>query len=244
MMSVAAVTLVAAGAMYDPPPDMGYAPGVAGFTSAPDVLGLGAHGEAHLMLGFQPPGWERGTIACGARLSRELLSDTDDGEVPPTTIAADEDEAESADTPRYGLRITGVSRNTLAVTRVAPSLPDDVLAGPVSYVWTQDDLIVSLPVDAVQDATLGVDGLTHYETPSTRSACLGHDGADGDRSGPTAEPPLLPAGTYQVRAYQYLVPTDGTPEFHAEENAVEDPISWSAPVTVTLTKDGDILPAD
>ncbi|WP_460703615.1 hypothetical protein [Myceligenerans halotolerans] len=238
MMSVAAVTLVAAGALYDPPHDMSYAPGVVGFTAAPDVLGLGAHGEAHLILGFQPPGWEGSAIACGDRLPQRFFPDDREGRsVDAVGVGA------SAD--GYGLRITDVRRNTLAVTRTPRSLSDDVLAGPLSYVWTQDGRVVSLPVDAVQDATVGVEDFTHYGTPPTRSACLGHDSADKKASGPTAEPPELPAGTYQVRAYQYLVPTgdeSGKSDTDAVDRAVEDPASWSAPVTVTLTKDGVLLP--
>ncbi|MBL0887181.1 hypothetical protein [Myceligenerans indicum] len=236
MMSVAAVTLVAAGALYDPPHDMGYAPGVAGFPSGPEVLGLGADGEADLILGFQPPGWEGTAIACGDRLPGELLPDGPD--------VAGPDPSDAADTRTYGLEITDVRRNTLAVTRIPRSLSSDVLAGPVSYVWTQDDLVVSLPVDAVQEATLGVESFTRYDTPSTRSACLGHDGSGEDTSAPTAEPPELPAGTYQVRAYQSLVPAGGDADSGAVARAVEDPSSWSAAVTVRLTEDGVVLPAD
>lgn len=240
MMSVAAVTLVAAGALYDPPDHMGYAPGVAGFTEAPDVLGLGAHGEAHLILGFQPPGWESSAIACGDRLPARFFPEGDGRAVDPIGGAVPVGDVPAGG---YGLRITDVQRNTLAVTRVPRSLPDDVLAGPLSYVWTQDGRVVSLPVDAVQDATVGVEDFTHYDTPSTRSACLGHDGSDKDASGPTAEPPELPAGTYQVRAYQYLIPTSDGTDTGAVERSVEDPSSWSAPVTVTLTEDGTLLPA-
>ncbi|RPF23142.1 hypothetical protein [Myceligenerans xiligouense] len=236
MMSVAAVTLVATGALYDPPHDLGYAPGVAGFTTAPEVLGLGAHGEADLMLGFQPPGWEGSPIACGDRLPARFLPGAGEGPADAAPVDAD------ASPDAYGLRITDVRRNTLAVTRVARSLPDDVLAGPLSYVWTQDGRVVSLPVDAVQDATVGVEDFTQYDTPSTRSACLGHDGSDEEVSGPTAEPPELPAGTYEVRAYQYLVPT-GVSDAGAVDRAVEDPSSWSAAVTITLTEDGVLLPA-
>lgn len=239
MMSVAAVTLVAAGALYDPPPDMGYAPGVAGFTAAPEVLGLGRHGEAHLMLGFQPPGWEGSAIACGERLPEQHFPDAgEDGEqsaVPGSGAGG------------YGLRITDVQRNTLAVSRVPGVWSDDLLAGPLSYVWTQEGRVVSLPVDAVQDVTVGVEEFTRSGTPSTRSACLGHDGSDEDVTGPTAESPELPAGTYQVRAYQYLVPTADEAGPGATDHAVDaadDLSSWSAPVTVTLTDGGDLLPAD
>ncbi|MBO0609602.1 hypothetical protein [Myceligenerans salitolerans] len=235
MMSVAAVTLVATGALYDPPHDMGYAPGVAGFTTAPDVLGLGRHGEAHLMLGFQPPGWEGSPIACGGRLPARFFPDEGEARSGDAAPVAD-----GSSTGGYGLRITDVRRNTLAVTRTEESLSDDVLAGPLSFVWTQGGRVVSLPVDAVQDATVGIEDFTHYGTPSTRSACLGRDGADEDVSGPTAEAPELPAGTYEVRAYQYLVPT-GEPG--AVGRAVEDPSSWSAAVTVVLTEDGVLLPA-
>ncbi|GAB4084676.1 hypothetical protein GCM10028784_13060 [Myceligenerans cantabricum] len=241
MMSVAAVTVVAAGALYEPPHDMGYAPGIAGFTSAPNVLGLGPHGEAHLMLEFQPPGWEGSAIACGAPLPP--LERAEESPPPADDGAAGDDGAGSGGGGDYGLRISAVQRDTLEVSRTRDASSDDVLAGPVSYVWTQDGLVVSLPVDAVQDAELGLEEFTRYDTPSTRSACLGHDSKDQDGDAPTAEPPELPAGTYQVRAYQYLVPTGSAPDAGSVDAAIEDPASWSDEITVELTEDGAILPS-
>lgn len=270
MLSVAAVSAVAAGALYGPPDHHGYAPGVSGFTDAPSgVSGLGSSHTAALMDGHQPADWKGTLLACGARLSEVLggggasssasASSSGGGERHASRGASSSAVPDGTDRTAtgYGLEILDAQRNTLTVRRVWRPDGGDVLAGQVSFVWTQGDKIVSLPGDIVGEELAEPDDGTRQDSPSAASTCLaGDDVAAADGAEAEAQPgtgagdgapsgvvvPNLPAGTYEVRAYQYLAPAGAGKTAETVDASIEDPASWSAPVEVRVEKDGSILP--
>ncbi|GAA1848357.1 hypothetical protein [Myceligenerans crystallogenes] len=255
MLSVAAVGAVALGALYGPPDHKGYAPGVSGFTAAPSgVPGLGSSLTAAVLDGHQPADWQGTLLACGARLSEVLgmgRSPSDAAASRSSSGSPSGDDAGRASSG-YGLEILGADRNTLTVRRVSDPESSDVLAGQVSYVWTQRDKVVSLPGDIVGGELAEPDDGTRQDSPSAASTCLADEAGGSAPEAEAGDPagtdgvvvPNLPAGTYELRAYQYLAPEGAGKSAATVDASIADPASWSAPVTVRVAEDGAIVPVN
>lgn len=243
VMSVAAVAVVATGALHEPPADLGYAPGVSGFTTAPSVPGFGEL-SVSVVTGHQPEAWKGTLLSCGVRVADLLGGD-------PSSSGG------TGDGAGYGLEIVEARTDALAVRRTAETMSDDVMAGQVSYVWTQGDTVVSLPEEFMAEGLSHVDDAMQYDEPSAESTCMPGEevppvDASADPEGGRAEAgtgsatvtatPDLPAGVYEVRAYQYLVAAGTQPSTGTVDASITDPASWSAPVEVEVTRDRRVVP--
>ena len=242
MMSVAAVAIVAAGAMYEPPTDLGYAPGLSGFTTAPSVPGLGSDIAVPVLSGHQPTSWKGTKLACGSQLPA-VLGDHESS-LDGDGDGGDGGDGGKADRGNYGLEILDARRDTMVIRRAEATLSGDIMAGQISYVWTQGDQVVSLPPDFMGDELQHVDGNRRHDAPSTISSCVATTGS-GASSSPGGETvPYLPEGTYELRAYQYLVPAGLSTTVATIDRSIDDLSSWSRAIEVQVTKDHSIVPID